>query len=392
MARPILRFFFALSLCVSFLPVLVRAQTISRRRDQAIFYTLDDPAGLASFLAHARHITTVAPQDFSLDYWGLLRGSISPELLRAARLDHVRVMPLVINRGFAAWQATRMLENPAARDRAIGALLATAERLSLAGWQLDFEGLPWTDRPLLTRFVAQASRALHRHGKVFSVAVAARTGDVHNGIYRSFSGVYDYAALARHCDFLSLMAYPEFGLHHPGPLARYPWVAQVLAYVLRQVPPDKISLGVPDYQTDWGYHRIRVTFWRRIGHRVYRHFRWIWRLIGLDGQARTHPGRLHWDPALRSSYRVYGHHLDRHIIWVETPRSIAAKLDLVSIYHLRGYSIWRLGLEDPRLWSHLPVVAPPLRLETASVTRPRSSQELPHLRSRSARGYMGASR
>jgi spore germination protein YaaH len=369
-------FLSALLSCLVLITAALRAQTISRSRDQAIFYTLDDSAGLVSFLGHMRHITTLAPQDFSLDYWGLLRGGISPQLLEAARDNHVRVMPLVINRGFHAWQATRLLRSPAARDRAIAALLAAARRLRLSGWQLDFEGMPSADRALFTRFAAQAARALHRHGLVLSVAVAARTSDRPTPIYRRFSGVYDYSALARRCDFLSLMAYPESGRHHPGPLASYPWVAQVLSFVLRRVPPDKISLGVPDYQTDWGYHRIRITFWHRIGRRLYRHFRWIWRLIGFTGQAHVHPGRLHWDPALRSSYRAYGHGLRRHIIWVETPRSIEAKLDLVSVYHLRGHSIWRLGLEDPRLWARLPVVAPPLRLEqSASVAAAQLSRD-----------------
>lgn len=36
--------------------------------------------------------------------------------------------------------------------------------------------------------------------------------------------------------------------------------------------------------------------------------------------------------------------------WVEDARAFEAKLSLVKQYRLRGYSVWLLGLEDPRTW------------------------------------------
>ncbi len=365
------------------LPAGLRAQSWSRRRDPALFYLTGGERALASFQAHHDRISTLAPQAFALTSWGELRGGIAPLWLQLAHRYQVRLMPLVINQNFSGYRATRLLRSPAACDRAIGALVAAARRDGLAGWQLDFEGLPSWDRTRLTRFVRAAALALHRHGKTLSVAVAARTDDRHTDSFRHFTGVYDYRALARYADFLTVMAYPESGRHHPGPLASYPWVAKVLAHVLQTVPPEKISLGIPDYQTDWGYHRVRVHFWRRIGHRLHRFVRWVWRLIGFTGRARTQPGRLHWDPNLRSAYRVYGHGLHRHIIWIEDRRSLQAKLDLVSIYHLRGYSIWRLGLEDSSIWRTLPRFLPsPAVVENQAATGDAAPLPVPRLRHR----------
>ncbi len=343
---------------VAFAAGSVCAQSWSRQRDPALFYLTGGDRALASFAAHHDQISTLAPQAFALTSWGALRGGIAPRWLDLAHANHVRLMPLVINDNFSSWVATRMLRSPAACDRAIGALLATARRDGLAGWQLDFEGLPDWDRARLTHFVREAARALHHRGLALSVAVAARTDNLHTDSYIHFTGVYDYHALARYADFLTVMAYPESGRHHPGPLASYPWVAQVLSFILQSVPPNKISLGIPDYQSDWGYHRVRIHFWRRVGHRLRRFWRWAWRLIGFSGRVRTQPGDLHWDPKLRSAYRVYGHGLHRHVVWVEDRRSLEAKLDLVSIYHLRGYSIWRLGLEDASIWTILPRFKP----------------------------------
>lgn len=361
----------------------LRAQAWTRRRDPAVFYMVGGARALASFSAHHAHISTLAPQSFALTSRGVLRGGLSRRWLALAHAYGVRLMPLVINYNFSGEVATRLLRNPAACDRAIGALVHLALRERLAGWQLDFEGLPWWDRARLTQFVRAAAFALHRRGKTLSVAVAARTSEQHTDSFLHFSGVYDYHALARYADFLTVMAYPESGRHHPGPLAGYPWVAQVLDYVLQSAPPDKVSLGIPDYQTDWGYHRIRITFWHRVGRRLRRAVRWVWRLIGFTSRARTRPGRLRWDAKLRSAYRVYGRGLRRHIIWVENSRSLEAKLDLVSIYHLRGFSIWRLGLEDPAIWSILPRFSPLPASLAANMPRAAShSQPLPRLHQR----------
>ncbi|MEP6832857.1 MAG: glycoside hydrolase, partial [Gemmatimonas sp.] len=43
------------------------------------------------------------------------------------------------------------------------------------------------------------------------------------------------------------------------------------------------------------------------------------------------------------------HDVFQHL-WEEDARAFVAKLGLVQKYHLRGYSVWVLGLEDPKTW------------------------------------------
>ena len=40
-------------------------------------------------------------------------------------------------------------------------------------------------------------------------------------------------------------------------------------------------------------------------------------------------------------------------VWMEDSRAFLAKLGLVTNYHLRGYSVWVLGSEDPATWRAL---------------------------------------
>ncbi len=323
---------------------------------EALFYALPDLASLNSVREHADQIGVVAPQTFALERNGELRGSLPQELAQVARDSSVALMPLVVNAGFSRYNAMRLLRSASARDRAIGALVDQARDLGLEGWQIDFENMPSYERAAFSRFVAEVAAALHRHGKLLSVAVAARTNDdPHTHTFRTFSGVYDYAALARSADFLSVMAYPENDGSHPGPLASTPWVRRVLAHVLLQVPPEKISLGLPTYQTDWMQRRIRITLRRRIAGHIRRVFRFVYRLFHRNGPAiDTREQPVQWDAALQSAYRITGRGHRRQVTWVENQRSFAAKLRLVTEYHLRGFSVWRIGLEDPHIWSELP--------------------------------------
>ncbi|MGH9483183.1 MAG: glycosyl hydrolase family 18 protein, partial [Terriglobales bacterium] len=319
---------------------------------EALFYLQPDNASIASFRAHADQISVIAPQSYALDRHGNLHGSLRADLMAIAHDGGVQVMPLVVNSGFSRTNAIRFLASPAARDRAIGALVDQARDLALLGWQLDFENLPSTQRAAFSRFVAEAAEALHRHGKLLSVAVAARiVDDTYSDTYRKFSGVYDYTALANSADFLSVMAYPESD-KDPGPLASSPWVSQVLQHVLLRAPAAKISLGLPTYQTDWTERRLRVRVRTRVAGQVKRVFHVFYRLIHRSGPVEVAP--LQWDPRLESSYRVEGEGHDRRVTWVEDDRSFAAKLRFVDQYHLRGFSVWRLGLEDSRIWPELP--------------------------------------
>lgn len=336
-----------------------------------VFYALPGDAAAASFRAHAADIGVIAPQSFSLDGYGQLKGSVPADLQATAQAAGVAMMPLVINAGFSRTAGLRLLRDAGARDRAIGALVAQGMANGVEGWQIDFENLPSYARALFTRFVTEAADALHRHGMQLSVAVAARTNDDPSGDnYRDFSGVYDYAGLAASADFLSVMAYPESDASHPGPLAGTPWVEQVIAHVLTQVPADKISLGLPTYQTDWMERRVRITIRRRIAGKIRRVYRYIYRLFHHNGPVTVDTDALDWDPVMQTSYRIRGSGHDLHITWVEDQRSFAAKLRLVAEYHLRGYSVWRIGLEDPNIWDELP----PIEREARSAPAPDAAQ------------------
>ena len=58
-----------------------------------------------------------------------------------------------------------------------------------------------------------------------------------------------------------------------------------------------------------------------------------------------------WDDVQKAFFAMWEDHGVFEHAWLEDARSFRAKLELVRRYHLRGYSVWVLGQEDPKVWS-----------------------------------------
>ena len=68
-------------------------------------------------------------------------------------------------------------------------------------------------------------------------------------------------------------------------------------------------------------------------------------------------GTAHWD-ATQQAWNAMGERngVFEHA-WIEDARAFASKLTLVRQNKLRGYSVWLIGLEDPRTWTVVGAVA-----------------------------------
>jgi spore germination protein YaaH len=229
------------------------------QRPEALWYTRGE-ASMIAFLEHAADISIVSPQTFTLDRNGVIKGSIDPRIVRAARANHVQLVPLVMNPGFDQPAIHRVLTVPSARATAIANLgkMCTAHRLD--GIQFDLENVHGSDRNAFTAFARDAATVVHKAGCTLSAAVVPRTGEdrgptsYHQWIWDNWRGAYDYKALAESLDFLSYMTYAQHTGNTPaGPVAGYPWMEACLRYVLSLgVPPSKISLGLAGY-SDWWF-------------------------------------------------------------------------------------------------------------------------------------------
>ena len=321
------------------------------QRPEALWYSVGGEQSTQSFLAHADRISVVAPQVFSLDSAGVISGTIDPRIVTAAREHHVQVIPLVMNPGFNQAAIHRVLNTPEVGRRAVRNLAALCRDQHFDGLQFDLENVNIIDRGALTEFVRESAAALHAVHCTLSAAVVPRTSDnpgptsFHRWIFENWRGVYDYKALADALDFISYMTYAQHtGGTTPGPVAGYTWMEQALQFVLSAgVPPAKISIGIPSY-SDWWYPTYDSTAGSRVrGSDI--------SYAAAMGILARHDATLTWDDREKSSWSMWSDDGVNEFLWLEDARSFAAKMALVRKYHLRGYSVWVLGMEDPRVWA-----------------------------------------
>lgn len=315
--------------------IAVMRAHVMAARPLAMFYSMDDLPALQSLSAHASEMTVLAPQCFWIGNDGSVYGALPPRVAETARRARLPIMPLVYNKDFLQPAVTAVLRSSSTQQRLIENLVLLARQDNLLGFQIDFENIDAHDEHLYSRFTQRAASALHRDGRLLSVAVVPRFKDSSPG---EWSAAYDYYAIASHADFLALMAYDNSSrTGPPGPIAGYGWVKKAVEYAVARVPSDKLLLGIPLYGREWVEGRT---------HSETETIDYL-KAATLLAEFSLVP---RWDERWRSPWFEYQASGETHSVWYEDVRSVQEKLRLVEEYRLRGFAAWRLGMEDTRIW------------------------------------------
>jgi spore germination protein YaaH len=315
-------------------------------RPLTMYYYSPDSRGIKSLEEHASQMALVAPQSFWVDAAGFVHGEVPSQILQIAKRAKLPVMPLVVNPGFDRREASALLRSVKAQQRAVTYLAYLAKRDNFVGWQLDLEYIDPQDKSCYTQFVQRVAARLHRDGRLLSIAVVPRFSDAYPDADPSqefhggeWGAPYDFRALGRAVDFMTLMTYD----HHnsttpPGPVAGYDWVKAALEYATARVPRQKILLGIPFYGREW-IQSGEVTSARTLAFAE-----------AQNRMEKLNVERL-WHDRWRTPWFQYSSDSGLHIGWYEDSVSLEAKLELMQKYHLRGFAAWRLGFEDPKFWT-----------------------------------------
>lgn len=300
---------------------------------------------------HVRQIQIIAPQAYQIDLRGMLWGTVDPMILKLAQKHDVKVMPLVTNAGFNSIRTHQFLINYRAQQRAISALITVCKKFHYAGIQIDFEHILFTDKNNFTHFYQKISNALHKNGFLISVAIIPRTTDKtpmsNSAKYclEYWNGAYDYTALGKASDFVTLMAYDQHSNGStPGSACDPAWAKRIIVYALKYMSPTKISLGVPVHSSYWytefGTDSKHVTeadlTYPETQYLVKRfHVHFVW------GKKTDVP------------YAIFTNNDLYNYIFPQNAATFKILFALAKQYHLHGMSLWCLGYEDPKIWKVL---------------------------------------
>ena len=130
------------------------------------------------------------------------------------------------------------------------------------GIDLDFENLDPALQDKYCEFLRKASSALHGAGKKLSHCVGFYPGMELNPPKKIF---YDPKVVAETCDLIRVMCYDLYwapGRGDPkmvdrpdtqgiGPTSSFPWARAAMLFWLKQVPRQKLIMGLPAYSNDY---------------------------------------------------------------------------------------------------------------------------------------------
>jgi spore germination protein YaaH len=286
-------------------------------------------AGYKTLEQDAHLLSGIVPDWYTIWANGAITGQPDERVLQYARDHDLWVFALVQQNQYGGQVLGPLLQSPVASRRAMESLLGLCETEGFDGINLDFEGVPPSDRQAYTSFVGQLADLLHRYGYYLTLSVPAETQDEPGN---SWTGAYDYKALGKEADLVMVMAYDQhYAGGSAGPIDGTAWVQQVSNFAARTIPPRRVVLGIPLYGYDWGGSSTA----QGLSFAAYR------QLALQHGESPSAQDLVYWQDGVR------------HIAYYAGLTDFESKVRLASSYGLRGIVLWRLGLEDPSIWSYL---------------------------------------
>ncbi|MCL9781927.1 glycosyl hydrolase family 18 protein [Vibrio sp. S4M6] len=299
---------------------------------------------------HKHDLDVIVTQAFIADDNGALWGSINPKLLDFAHSNHIKLDAMITNTGFNSRKLHDLLMDNEAQDILIKKIIEVSKEYRLDGVQIDFEGIEYRDKDRFTDFYRKVSKAMRDIHKSISVAVFPRTSDVpvntlSQDIYVHSAGAYDYKALAKLSNFVSIMAYNQHSsLTPPGPIASYPWTQKVVKYALKYIPANKLSLGIPAYSGYW-----TAAPEASVGRPIDQHLRYS-QVVGVMKQFNIKPK---WDDTAKVPYLMFTNNNVYSYIFMEDAQTFNYGLSLVQRNHLAGFSLFDVSSMDPLIWNKI---------------------------------------
>ena len=298
------------------------------------YYYSGDASSYNSMAANTSTIDEIATDTYTTNGTGSISGLVPASQITYANNNGIKTLAMITN-NFDGSIAKTLLESSANRQALINNILNAMKINGYKGVNVDLEGVYYYDRSYLTTFMSELSSALHSQNFYVTMDLPAKTSDSPTD---SWSGAFDYAALANYSDQIVLMTYDE---HYPGgtpgAIASIGWVENVIKYAATVIPKDKLILGTAAYGYDWSSSGTKA-----------------YGISAINNLASTYKAVIQWDSISQSPYFTY---LDasgiKHTVWFENAQSLNYKLDLVNSYNLAGIAMWRLGLENVDYWTSI---------------------------------------
>jgi len=149
------------------------------------------------------------------------------------------------------------------------------------------------------------------------------------------------------------MAYDESYPGGPtGPVASIDFVEKSIEYAIKNIPPERVVLGIPFYGRYWKEGEVigGIGISQKNVYTLLNNYHYEL-LFDEKNQSPVANVIINYnDPKITIGYKTLSS--GKYTIWFENDKSIKSKLRLVEKYNLKGVASWSLGQETAETWDY----------------------------------------
>lgn len=249
------------------------------------------------------------------------------KLVRETR-PGVPILPVIQNASQGTWDGSglqSLLADPVRRANLENGIVSFLAQKKLQGVVVDFEEVPPAAYKDLDTFLKELAADFAPHGWV--IVQAAPYDDNH----------WPYTTFAKSIDYTMLMAYDEHDeFDQPGAIAGEPWFETTLDKRMKELSPNRTIIAIGNYAYDWhgGDSADDLSF------------------QDAAIAARDSSARVDFDPDTNNPHFSYIENNNvKHDVWFLDGVTAYNQIHAADIYQPAGYALWRLGSEDPSVWT-----------------------------------------
>ncbi|MFD0794786.1 glycosyltransferase [Mucilaginibacter litoreus] len=306
----------------------------NENRINAGFYKAWEPQAYNSLVDHMPRLDMVVTEGFAFSPKAdTLKTSLDTGLINLNKKYKKQVLVTLSNyvnldnvRGeYDRKDVLRIFKSKKLRTNFINSMAAVLKHYNFNGVNLDIEDLPDRNGPEYVAFQKDLYNIFHAQDLLVTTNVTPNDEE------------YDLKRLQHVNDYLFVMAIDQhWDQSNAGDVSHQHWVEEILDNVCAQIPSEKVILTIAGGGFDWPQGSIGTA----IGY------------AQAISQAKQYNKQIAYNPeSANLNYSYLGPDSLNHTVYFADAATNFNIIRMADDWATGGVALWRLGFEDPRLWT-----------------------------------------